>query len=561
MYPKSNLIRLAAAGFGVPLLLTVPCIAQMNNGPAGKMPPKLVLFMVIDGFPQEQLVKYYDQYTERGFKLFLDKGAWYGNNHYSHATTYTGVGHATLLSCAHPYKHGVVGNDWMDKKTKQRVYSTEDARHKYLDEETPPHSGTSPFNIKVTAVGDELIYANSRSKVIAISGKDRSAIGLAGQFGTAYMHSTTTGRFITSDYYMKDYPDWWKQFYADKPQNKYYGQTWSMLLPEEAYARSASDDRPWSTKAKNIGTRFPHAINGGANEPNKSYYDAMLWTPFGDHLTFDFVKAAIEGENLGNNPAGVPDILAISWTSHDYINHMFGPESRQSQDHTVRLDRIFGTLFALLAERIGLENVLITLSADHGFMNVPEYSASRRLDAGRIDPDKMIAETNAVLSAKFGEGKYITEWWNPNLYLDYELVDTRKLSRAEVENAAQAFLRTYPGVEAVFTRTQLENGMMPNTKLARQVTLSWHQQISGDIVVMNKPNWYLFAKPTTYASTHGSPWSYDTNVPLAMYGSNWIRPGKYGDSEVVDLARTLAFILNVRPPNGCEGRVLSEALR
>jgi hypothetical protein len=126
--------------------------------------------------------------------------------------------------------------------------------------------------------------------------------------------------------------------------------------------------------------------------------------------------------------------------------------------------------------------------------------------------------------------------------------------------AAQAFLREYPGVEAVFTRTQMENGMMPNTKLAKQVILAWHQQISGDIVIMNKPNWYLFAKPSTYASTHGSPWSYDTNVPLAMYGPSWIKPGKYGDSEVVDLARTVAFILNVRPPNGCEGRVLSEAM-
>src|SRR6266567_2235169 len=156
-------------------------------------------------------------------KLVLDKGGWYGNNHYSHATTYTGVGHATLLSCAHPYKHGVVGNDWIDKKTGRRLYSTEDARFKYLDEETPDHSGTSPFNMKVTTVGDELIYANGKSKVITIAGKDRSAIGLAGQYGTAYMHSATTGRFITSNYYMEDYPDWWKRFYESKPQNKYFG--------------------------------------------------------------------------------------------------------------------------------------------------------------------------------------------------------------------------------------------------------------------------------------------------------------------------------------------------
>src|SRR5215204_928212 len=385
----------AAVLSGVLVLPTI-CLAQTGGAPGGKAPPKLVLFMVVDGFPQEQLVKYYDQYGERGFKLLLDKGAWYGNNHYSHATTYTGVGHATLLSCAHPYKHGVVGNDWLDKKTGERVYSTEDARYKYLDEETPKHSGTSPFNIKVTAVGDELLYANGKSKVIAISGKDRSAIGLAGQSGTAYMHSTTTGRFITSDYYMKAYPAWWKAFYEGKPQDKYFGKSWDPLLAEDAYARSTSDDRPWTTRYKGLGSRFPHPTAGGASKPDKAYYDAMMWSPFGDLLTLDFVKAAVEGENLGNNPAGAPDILAVSWTSHDYVNHLFGPESRQSHDQTVRLDRVLAELFDFIDQRIGLQNVLITLSADHGFMNIPEYSASRRLDAGRIDPDKMIEGVNAA---------------------------------------------------------------------------------------------------------------------------------------------------------------------
>jgi len=543
------------------LSFSIASAAVAQSVPAAKSPPKLVVFMAVDGFPQEQLLKYYDQYGDGGFKLLLDKGAWYGNNHYSHATTYTGVGHATLLTCAHPYKHSVIGNDWLDKKTKQRIYSTEDARHKLLGEETPKHAGTSPFNIKVTAVGDELIYANGKSKVIAISGKDRSAIGLAGQNGTAYMHSPATGRFVTSDYYMTDYPAWWKAFYESKPQDKYFGQKWTPLLPEEAYARSVPDDRPWSTNYKGVGTKFPHSIDGGAKEPNKSYYDAMLWTPFGDQLTLDFVKAAIEGEQLGRNPAGVPDLLAVSWTSHDYVNHLFGPESRQSHDHTVRLDRVLAEFFAYLDKQVGLDNVLITLSADHGFMNIPEFSSSRRHDAGRIDPEKMIQDTNAALAAKFGEGKYVTTWWNPTLYVDYELIESKNLDRVAVENAIQRFLRSYPGVEAVFTRNQMEEGRMPDTKLAKQVILAWHQQLSGDIVIMNKPNWYLFAKPTAYASTHGSPWSYDTNVPLAMYGPSWVKSGKFGDSEVVDLGRTVAFILNVRPPNGCEGRVLAEALK
>jgi len=559
-----NLRRLLSSSALSCLLFTLLAagLAQAaEKGPGGKVLPKLVVFMVVDGFPQEQLVKYYDQLGEGGLKLLLDKGAWFNNAHYSHATTYTAVGHATLLSCAHPYKHGVIGNDWIDKKTRARIYSTEDPKHTYLGEDTPKHAGTSPFNLKVTSVGDELIYANGKSKVVTISGKDRSAIGLAGQSGTAYMHSTSTGRFITSDYYMKDYPGWWKTFYESKPQDKYFGKMWTPSLPDAAYARSAPDDRPWSTNYKGIGTKFPHPISGGADKPSKGYYDAMLWTPYGDNLTLDFVKAAIEGEKLGKNPAGVPDILAVSFTSHDYINHLFGAESKQSQDHTVKLDLVFADFFQYLDGWVGLDNVLITLSADHGFMNIPEYSVSQNLDAGRIDPEKMIVEVNASLSKKFGDGTYVHTWWNPTLYLDYNLIDGKKVNRTDVENAAASFLREYPGVEAVYTRTQLENGQMPNTQMSRQVILAWHQQFSGDIVIMNKPNWYLFAKPFGYAATHGSPWTYDTNVPLVFHGSKWVKPGKYGGAEVVDLGRTLAFLLNVRPPNGCEGRVLTEILR
>jgi predicted AlkP superfamily pyrophosphatase or phosphodiesterase len=542
-------------------ILSAGLVQAADQAPAGIAPPKLVVFMVVDGFPQEQVVKYYDLLGEGGLKRFLDQGAWFNNANYSHATTYTAVGHATLLSCAHPYKHGIIGNDWLDKKTKERVYSTEDPKHKYLGEETKKHQGTSPLNLKVTTVGDELIYANGKSKVITVSGKDRSAIGLGGHAGTAYMHSTSTGRFITSDYYMKEYPEWWNSFYAGKPQDRYFGEVWTPLLQDEAYARSAPDDRPWSKNYKGLGTKFPHPISGGADNPGPGYYDAMIWTPYGDNLTLDFVKAAIEGESLGKNPAGVPDLLAISWTTHDYVHHLFGPESKQAQDHLLRLDRVFAEFFQYLDKWVGLDNVVITLSADHGFMNIPEYSTSKNLDAGRIDPEKMIEAVNAHLSKKFGDAKYVTAWWNPTLYLDYDLIDGKNLNRTDVENAAAQFLIEYPGIAFVYTRTQLQNGKLPPTKIARQVTLAWHQQYSGDIVLINKPNWYLFEKPLAYASTHGAPYTYDTNVPLMFLGSKWVKPGKYGDAEVVDLGRTLAFLLNVRPPNGCEGRVLTGILR
>ena len=537
-------------------------IEATKHVPGGVDLPKLVAVITIDGLPQEQVVKYYDQLGDGGFKLLMEKGAWFTNANYGHSTTYTAVGHATILTGSYPYRHGLVANDWMDRKTKEQVYCVEDPQSTYLDEETKKRAGTSPKNLKVTTVGDELRLANGfKSKVLSISVKDRGSMLTGGRFGTAYTYSTKTGRFITSTYYMKEYPGWWKTFHAGKPQDKWFGKEWVPLLPKEAYARSAPDGRPYHTNYKGLGTKFPHKVAGGLDKPGPDYYAAMVWTPFGNDYTLEFTKAAVQGENIGKNPNGVPDVLAVSFSSQDYVNHLFGPESMQSHDHFLRLDRTMAEFLRFLDQWVGLDSTLIVLTSDHGFSNVPEYCAELGLDAGRVDPEKMVEELNAHLSAKFGQAKYAVSWWNPTIYLDYQVIDGKGLNRTEVENAAANFLIEYQGIAFVFTRTQLENAQVPPTRLGKQVMRSWHRQLSGDLFLIQKPCWYLFGRPYLYASTHGSPYPYDTNVPL-MFVGRWFKPGKYGsNAEIVDIAPTLAYILNVRPPSGNEGRVLHEILQ
>src|SRR5262245_33444079 len=186
--------------------------------------PKLVLAILIDGLGQHQLLKYRDALGPSGFRRFLDDGAWFTDANYGHSTTVTAVGHATWLSGAHPYRHGQVSNDWWDRKTKKIVYCTEDSETHYLGEFTKERQGTSPKNMFVTTLGDELRVATAeRSRVFAVSLKDRGAILPAGRMGMAYFFSSVTGRFITSDYYRDDYPKWWYEYHRDKPQNRWYG--------------------------------------------------------------------------------------------------------------------------------------------------------------------------------------------------------------------------------------------------------------------------------------------------------------------------------------------------
>jgi len=518
--------------------------------------PALVVVLVIDGLPQEQVVKYRDLYGKGGFQRLLDEGAWFGDAHHRHAVTLTAPGHATMLTGSYPYRNGIIANEWVDRTTFEQVYNTGDAAHTYLGHETKKLDGTSPARLRVTTVGDELRYSNNgQSKVIAISGKDRGAILLAGHRGTAYMYMDQTGKFASTTYYMKAHPAWHDAFYAGKPQDKWMGQSWTPLLPDAAYARSMPEGQPWYRPFVGGAAKFPYPLPKDA----KSYYQQLTRTPFGDEATLEFARAAIEGEALGKNPAGVPDLLGISLSTHDYVNHGHGPESKVSQDHVLRLDRALAAFFDYLDRRVGLDKVVITLSADHGFMNAPEYSAGNGLGGARLNATKLITDLNAALSARFGvKGNLAPRFGYPAIPLDGELIAKSFLNRAEVEASAARFIMGIPGVAQVYTRTQLESGDMPDTPLRAQVLKAWNRDLSGDLYLVQQP----FTMFGGLVVTHGSPYSYDTNVPLMVYGRTWIKPGKYPrPAAVADLAPTLSYLLDIRPPAAAEGRVLEEILK
>ena len=521
--------------------------------------PKLVVVLVVDGLPTEQVQRYRDQFGQGGFRRLLDQGASFSNAHQAHGVTVTAVGHAAILSGAYPYQHGVIGNNWIDPVTRTSVYCTEDAAYTYIGETTKPGDGTSPAKLRVDTLGDQMRYASgNRAKVVSVSGKDRGAILLAGKSGTAYMYMDKTGNFASSTYYMPSHPEWVQRYQASKPQDRYYGKTWTPLLADAAYAQDASDDfYPATPSATN---RFPFSYYSESGNPDADYYNRLKACPALDELTLNFARAAVEGENLGKNPAGVPDLLGVSLSAHDYVNHAFGPESKMSHDHLQRLDRMLASFFSYLDQRVGMDNVLVVLTADHGFPNVPEFAQAQHLDAQRLDGNQLMAALNKYLSEKYSVGKLVTAWSLPNIHLDYALLEKSGLKREDVEQAAARFLLDQAGLAQVYTRTQFENGAVPDTRMGTLMRRAWHRQVSGDLMVVTKPYWY-FGKGSG-GTSHGSPYAYDTNVPLIIMGKRWIKAGSYGQyAEVVDIAPTLAHLLHVRPPAASEGRVLTETLR
>jgi predicted AlkP superfamily pyrophosphatase or phosphodiesterase len=532
-------------------LVAAAVLGSCASPPSVASKPKLVVFLVVDGLPQRQVVGYRDQLAPDGFARFLDRGAWFADAHYGHAFTVTAAGHATMLTGAYPHRTGIIGNDWRDVATGAEVYCTSDTSATYIGNKTQPLDGTSPKNLKVETVGDVLRRVEPRSKVIAISGKDRGAILPGGKTGTAYMYMGGSGQFASTTFYMKEHPAWVNAFNGRKPADRYFKTEWKPLLPDAAYARSVPDSQPWFGPA---GGKLPMMMGVAADDaPGPAYYSALLRSPFADVLSLEFARAAIAGEQLGQDDA--PDILSVSLSGHDYVNHRWSAESRLSHDHLLHLDRMLQDFFRDLDAAVGKDNYVVVLTADHGFMPAPEHSQSQGRAAGRYSSSQMVARINGELEKAFAVPKLVSFTSASSLVLDRKAIAAKGLSFDAVAQAARAQVAAEPAIAAAYTRQELESGSRAGAPFFDQMRKTWNKDVSGDVQYAAKPYW--MAGSTTSVTTHGSPHPYDTNVPILVYGPRWLKPGRVDSRvEVVDIAPTLARMLGVPAPSASEGRPL-----
>ena len=530
------------------------CSAVATGNSAALPPPKLLVFLVVDGLPQRQLMGVRDQLAPDGFARFLDRGTWFANAHYGHAFTVTAAGHATMLTGAHPSRTGIIGNEWRHPETGVPVYNTEDLGATYIGHATKAFDGTSPKNLKVQTVGDVLRSVSPTSKVIAMSGKDRGAILPAGKSGVAYMYMAASGNFASTTHYMAQHPAWVDAYQASKPADRYFRAQWTPLLPEAAYARSLPDNQPWFGPG---GGALPMAMSAAADAtPGLTFYNRVMRSPFGDALTLDFARAAIAGEQLGLR--GATDILAVSLSSHDYINHAYSAESRLSHDHLLQLDRLLQQFFADLDKTVGKGNYVAMLTADHGFMPAPDVSSAQGLPSGRLSSAQLLGRINAGLEKKFGEGKWATGFSGSSLLLDKKLMAVKGANQTVVAQEAKVLLLAEPAMAAAYTRAELLANAPSDTLLFKPLRQSWHPDVSGDVQYALKPNW-MFASATSMA-THGSPYDYDSHVPLLVYGPAWYAPGRVDSRvDITSIAPTLAQLLGLARPEAAEAALLPMA--
>lgn len=551
------------------LLLIVPAAPRVR-AQAYNARPRLVVILVIDQFRGDYLDRYRDSLTStNGFNLFLKKGAYFEGCYFDYANTKTAPGHATIGTGAYTDGHGISSNEWWDlsRNTDRVISSVEDERYRIVGtfDDLPipppgvippaaPRIGASPLNLHATTIGDEVRLATGgQAKLYGISLKDRASILPSGQTANAaYWIDQSTGRFVTSTYYWPQLPDWVTAF--------------------------------------NKGPRVAQAVKEAGLDDTTQFYAMVGRTPAANSYELDFARALIDNERLGQGP--VTDVLTISLSANDILGHQMGPDSDDQRQMVLGLDRDLNSFFTWLDQKVGLANVTVAFTADHGIAPIPSQSAKLGIASARLDLDAFGASIDTALNKRFSPGLK-KHYLLPTQELPYLALDPRafgKMTEKEAEQAvvdaipaairslglpalppnnnlileadrkySESRLDASPAVAFVRSRVDLADGNIPATEFGRLIAHSY--TANGGWYVMVVPTAYQMEYLNGIQTTHFSPWSYDRHVPLGFFGTAFI-PGYYREPVApVDIAATLASLLGVNQPSASVGHVLTFALR
>ncbi len=510
--------------------------------------PKLVVGLVIDQMRWDYLYRYMPRYGEGGFKRLLSQGYSCENTRIPYVPSVTAIGHSCIYTGSVPSIHGIAGNNFV--KDGEKVYCTDDATVRPVG--TTSRAGyMSPRNLWVTTLGDELRMAtNDRAKVVGVALKDRSSILPAGHHPNgAYWFDDTTGGFITSTYYASKLPSWVKTFNAQKLADKYLSTPWTTLLDKEAYTQSTADK-----------TNYENGIQPGVEATlpldlpalRKQYgYGILRNTPFGNTLTLDMAKAAIEGESLGAD--SIPDLLAVSCSSTDYIGHQVGTNAVEIEDTYLRLDRDIASFLDYLDQKVGRGEYLIFLSADHGASNNALYLTDRCIPAGSWDSDAAKQYLNETLvNAPISKEKLVTHVMNNQVFFDRKAIAAQGLDFGKIKAAVVQRLEQDSAVLYAVDMAKASTAPLPDEVKSRVIN-GYNRERSGDVQIVLKSG---FSAHGLKGTDHGAWNPYDTHIPLVFMG--WgITPGaSTRQCFMTDIAPTVAALLHIQAPSGCIGQPL-----
>lgn len=519
-----------------------------GKGKDNALQPRLVIGIVIDQMRYDYLYRFYDQYSENGFKRLMKEGMNFTYAQYNYIPTYTGPGHSSIYTGATPYYHGIIANDWYDKKLKKSVYCVRDPDVKAVGTGKTGNQ-MSPKNLLVTTMTDQLRMSdNGLSKVFSISLKDRAAILPGGHMANAaYWYDGKSGKFITSTYYMNELPSWVDHFNGRKLPSALMNSGWK-LEGDKDYQVSFPDNGPGEEDVFKEGkTTFPHLFS---NLSDSAKLDFIRSTPYGNELLTDFFTELLKSEKPGQG--NQCDFVAVSFSSPDYVGHAYGPNSTEIMDLYLKLDKQVARLLDTLDQCIGKGNYLLFLTADHAVKLNNAYLEANKIPSGIIPPKSISDLLTEYCRNQFGTDRIIEMVADNQVYLNHSLLDSLKLNTNDVDHKLISFMRAgFPFMGLIMTKEELLV-KSPERSMNSFILNGFNIQRSGDVVFELTPN-QIISSDGKSGTTHGSSYDYDTHVPLIFYGWH-IKPGESNKEVFVeDIAPTITNLIHIQEPDATLG--------
>jgi predicted AlkP superfamily pyrophosphatase or phosphodiesterase len=535
-------------------IIAITALAQKKVTNTVTSKPKLVVGIVVDQMRWDFLYRYKARYGNGGFNRLVDKGFTCENAFIPYTPTVTAAGHACVYTGSVPAIHGITGNAWYDNVQQRNVYCSEDLSVLPIGSDNAVNGKMSPKNMLTTTIGDELRLAtNFKSKVIGIALKDRGSILPAGHSANAaFWYDVNNGKWITSTYYSKELPTWVQQFNNEKWPEKYMQQGWNTLYPISTYTNSTADAKPYENKPfgkEQAG--FPYVFKSGFG----GLYSTIATTPYGNSMTMELAKLAVQNEQLGKG--NTTDMLCVSFSSTDYVGHSFGPNSIETEDTYLRLDKDIETFLNFLDAQVGNGNYTVFLSADHGVAHVPGFMEENKLPGAAINDNDLQKRLNALLKEKYKADKIIVSTYNYQLTLNHPVMDSLQIDSEAIIDYIIKQVQKEKGISQVFAVDDMNETPLPS-KIRTMLNNGYYKKRSGDIQLVFTPGFIDGGKTGT---THGLWAPYDSHIPIVFYG--WgIKQGKsYKEVYMTDIAATITALLQIQMPSGCIGEVVAEAIR
>lgn len=528
---------------------------------AARDPIKLAVLIVIDQFRGDFLTRFGPFFGPDGFRRLSKTGATFHNAYLTYGCSTTAAGHATIATGRLPRQHGIVGNRWyLAAEPGKAALPISDPECRLLGPADKTLPGKSSRALIGAGIGDQLKLSNAESRVFSVAWKDRAAIFMGGRRpDCAAWFEADLGEFVTSTWYLPEFPKSIDVFNQLCPADRYAGKSWDRILPHAAYQRCWSLGDEYLKDNGGLGPRFPHELPELDNRKSDvRFYKALAATPYANDVLVAFVEHILTEEKIGRGPG--PDLLGIGFSANDNVGHIFGPDSPEVLDITARTDAQIARLLNALEKSVGLANCLIVLTADHGVSSPPGLTKPAGIGGGLIDVQTLLTELNSQLkSFKVGEDESVIsgiEW--PWVYFDRAFYKLDAATRTKLMNEAREFLLTVQGVDAVYTADDLNGPAPSRDDLHRWLAWrSFHPQRSGELYLQMSPHWH---KAPDHAAGHSAGNSNDRHITLMLSGPG-VKPGDYyAPSDLLDIAPTMATLLGIEPPPDGMGRVLGEVI-